>query len=77
LTEKGEFEGKVGALEKELSDAKDKVEGCKMAVVSHFELEPLIFKVSSFLGVCAELEPLVGLTQFRRLVRICSDESRV
>ena len=37
MTEKGEFEGKVGALEKELSDAKDEVEGCKMAVVSHFE----------------------------------------
>jgi len=37
MTEKGEFEGKVGDLEKQLSDVKDEVEGCKMAMVSQFE----------------------------------------
>jgi len=37
LAEKGKFEGKVGDLEKQLSDAKDEVEGCKMAMVSQFE----------------------------------------
>jgi len=37
LFEKGEFEEKVGDLEKQLTDAKDEVEGCKMAMVSQFE----------------------------------------
>jgi len=37
VTEKGEFEGKVGDLENQLSDSMDEVEGCKMAMVSQFE----------------------------------------
>jgi len=37
LSEKGVFEEKVGDLEKQLTDAKDEVEGCKMAMVGQFE----------------------------------------
>jgi len=37
VTEKGELVAKTSELEKELSEAKDKVEGCKMAMVSQFE----------------------------------------
>ena len=36
-TEKGDFEKKVGDLEKELSGAKEEVESCKMAMVGQFQ----------------------------------------
>jgi len=37
LSEKGEFEEKVSDVEKKLTDAREEVEGCKMALVSQFE----------------------------------------